>query len=179
MLSLKMESSEEKFVNQAQAGDHAAYEALYRSYLGRVYGICLRILSDRSTAEEVTQKIFVHVWIKLKSFRGSSQFSSWLYRLSVNMILDELKSSRARDPQKIAKEPALFRHPRSESLSNMRLDLNRVIDALPQQARTIFILHDSIGFTHEEIAEALDIATGTCKAQLSRARMLLRKALKR
>jgi RNA polymerase sigma-70 factor, ECF subfamily len=179
VLSRKMESTEEDLVIQAQAGDHAAFEALYRIHLGLVYAICVRILSDRSMAEEVTQKIFIRVWIKLRSFRGSSQFSSWLYRFSVNMILDELKSLSARDPHNILKEQALSLASCSEPLPNLRLDLNRAIDSLPRQARIVFILHDSMGFTHEEMAEALKIATGTCKAQLSRARMLLRKALKR
>jgi RNA polymerase sigma-70 factor (ECF subfamily) len=90
-LMQKTDDPEEELVMQAQAGSHAAFEALYRMHLGHVYGICMRILTDRSRAEEVTQKIFIHAWVKLQSFRGESRFSSWLYRLSVNMILDQLK----------------------------------------------------------------------------------------
>jgi RNA polymerase sigma factor (sigma-70 family) len=90
-LMRKTDDPEEELVLQAKGGSHAAFEALYRIHISRVYGICMRILSDRSGAEEVTQKIFIQAWMKLHSFRGDSRFSSWLYRLSVNTVLDQLK----------------------------------------------------------------------------------------
>ncbi len=127
----------------------------------------------------MTQKILIHAWIKLNSFRGDSRFSSWLYRLSVNMIFDELKLAGARDDQNIGKKQTVFFAAScSEPVRNLRLDLNSAIDSLPRQARIIFVLHDMAGFTHEEIADAMKLAAGTCKAQLSRARRLLREALK-
>jgi RNA polymerase sigma-70 factor, ECF subfamily len=170
---------EEDLILQAKAGSHPAYEALYRMHVDRVYGICMRILSDRSRAEEVTQKIFIHAWMKLNSFRGDSRFSSWLYRLSVNMIFDELKSvGKNTDPAAVMEEPVLLAASGSEPVRNLRLDLNRAIDSLPRQARIIFVLHDLVGFTHEEIAEKMKLASGTCKPQVSRARRLLREALK-
>jgi RNA polymerase sigma-70 factor, ECF subfamily len=170
---------EEDLVLQAKAGSHPAFEALYRMHLERVYGICMRILSDRSRAEEATQKIFIHAWMKLKSFRGDSRFSSWLYRLSVNMIFDELKSvGKNDDPGTAIEETVFLTASCSEPVRNLRLDLNRAIDSLPRQARIIFVLHDLVGFTHEEIAETMKLASGTCKAQLSRARRLLRETLK-
>jgi RNA polymerase sigma-70 factor (ECF subfamily) len=178
-LMQKTDYPEDDLILQAKAGSHAAFEALYRKHLGRVYAICARILSDRSWAEEVTQKIFIHAWIKLNSFRGDSRFSSWLYRLSVNMIFDELKLVGARDDQNIGEnQTALFVASCSEPVRNLRLDLNSAIDSLPRQARITFVLHDMAGFTHEEIAVAMKLAAGTCKAQLSRARRLLREALK-
>jgi RNA polymerase sigma-70 factor (ECF subfamily) len=175
-LMQKTDYSENDLILQAKAGSHAAFEALYREHLGRVHAICVRILSDRSWAEDVTQKIFIHAWTKLNSFR---RFSSWLYRLSVNMIFDELRLTGSRDDQNIGKnQPVLFVASCSEPVRNLRLDLNRAIDSLPRQARIIFVLHDMAGFTHEEIGDAMKLAAGTCKAQLSRARRLLREALK-
>jgi RNA polymerase sigma-70 factor (ECF subfamily) len=174
----KTDYPEEELVLQAQAGSHAAFETLYGMHLGRVYGICMRMLSDRSRAEEVTQKIFIHAWMKLHSFRGDSRFSSWLYRLSVNMILDEMKLLGWRnDPDVQNKQAEISDAPSFEPGQNLRLDLNRAIDSLPRQARLIFVMHDVAGFTHEEIAEAMKLAPGTCKAQLSRARRILREVL--
>jgi RNA polymerase sigma-70 factor, ECF subfamily len=175
----KADPPEEGIVLQAKAGNHMAFETLYRMHLGRVYGICMRMLSDRSAAEEVTQKIFIHAWLKLDSFRGDSRFSSWLYRLSVNMILDELKLAGGKNNPGILDEeidPASM--PSFEPGQDLRMDLNRAIDSLPRQARLIFVMHDVAGFTHEEIAESTNLAPGTCKAQVSRARKILREVLK-
>ena len=178
-LMRKPENPEEELVLQAKAGSHAAFESLYRTHLGHVYGLCMRILLDPSRAEDVTQKIFVHVWMKLKSFRGDSRFSSWLYRLSVNMILDELKLAGWKNESDIRNEQAKHTNsPSFETAHNFRLDLNNAIDSLPRQARIIFVMHDIAGYTHEEIAEAMKLAPGTCKAQLSRARRILREVLK-
>ena len=170
---------EEDLVLQAKAGSGTAFEEFYRIHLGHVYAICIRILSDRFKAEEVAQKIFIRAWIELQSFRGDSRFSSWLYRLSVNMILDELKANRTKNDSNIEKEQsALFNTSCSESARYLQLDINSAIDSLPPKARIIFVMHDVVGFTHKEIAKLLNLAAGTCKAQLSRARRLLREALK-
>jgi RNA polymerase sigma-70 factor (ECF subfamily) len=178
-LMQKTDDPEEELVMQAQAGSHAAFEALYRMHLGHVYGICMRILTDRSRAEEVTQKIFIHAWVKLQSFRGESRFSSWLYRLSVNMILDQLKLVGWKNDSDIRNEQTTFAGALSfEPSHNLRLDLKHAIDSLPRQARIIFVMHDIAGYTHEEIAEAMKLSPGTCKAQLSRARRILREVLK-
>jgi RNA polymerase sigma-70 factor (ECF subfamily) len=178
-LMQKTDHPEEELILQAKAGSHAAFEALYRMHLGHVYGICMRILLDRSRAEEVTQKIFIHVWMKLQSFRGDSRFSSWLYRLSVNIVLDELKLTGGKNDPSIQNEQTrLTDAPSFVPAHNLRLDLSNAIDSLPRQARIVFVMHDIAGFTHEEIAEAMKLAPGTCKAQLSRARNILREVLK-
>jgi RNA polymerase sigma-70 factor, ECF subfamily len=178
-LMRETDDPEEELVFQAKAGSHAAFEALYRMHLGHVYGICMRILSDRSRAEEVTQKIFIQAWVKLQSFRGESRFSSWLYRISVNMILDQLKLVGWKNDADVRNEETMRIDPPSfEPAHNLRLDLNNAIDSLPRQARIIFVMHDIAGYTHDEIAEAMKLAPGTCKAQLSRARRILREVLK-
>ncbi len=167
-------------VAQAQAGSRAAFESIYRMYVGRVYAICLRMLANPTRVEEVTQKIFIRLWSKLNSYRGESRFSSWLYRLSVNVVLNELKCAEAKTDPSFA--PIENHHPSTsndETLKIMALDLDRAIALLPYQARIIFVLHDIEGLTHEEIAHAMKLAGGTCKAQLSRARRLLREMLKK
>jgi RNA polymerase sigma-70 factor, ECF subfamily len=178
-LMQKKDDPEEELVLQAKAGSHAAFEALYRIHLGHVYGICMRILTDQSRAEDVTQKIFIQAWMKLQSFRGDSRFSSWLYRLSVNMILDHLKPVGWKNDASLGNEEnRLIGTPSFEPAHNLRMDLNNAIDSLPRQARIIFVMHDIAGYTHEEIANAMKLASGTCKAQLSRARKILREMLK-
>ncbi len=177
-LMQKTDHLEEELVSQAKAGSHVAFEALYRMHLGHVYAICVRILSDRSRAEEVTQKIFIHTWMKLQSFRGDSRFSSWLYRVSVNIIFDELRLAGSKNDLEPWNDlPEHNDTPSYEPAQNLRLDLNDAIDSLPRQARIIFVMHDIAGFTHQEIAEAMQLAPGTCKAQLSRARKILREVL--
>jgi RNA polymerase sigma-70 factor (ECF subfamily) len=113
-----MESTEEDLDIKAQAGDHVVFGTLYRIHLGQVSTICLRILLDRSTAD-VTPKIFIHAWVKLKSFRRSSQFSSWLYRLSVNLILDELKQQGSRSSHKIENDQGFSQACYPSSLPNL------------------------------------------------------------
>ncbi len=166
-------------VEQARLGDHSAFEVLYRRHVGRVYALCLRIFADRCKAEDLTQQIFVRVWIKLGSFRGESSFGSWLYRLAMNAVLNKLKSEKERGGQTAVVEEASELASTREAPPNLQLDLESAIAVLPKQARTVFVLHEIEGFSHEETAAALGVAIGTCKAQLSRARKLLREALER
>lgn len=171
-------ATELRLVRQAQAGDLVAFERLYRENERKVFGLCFRLSSDPALAEELTQEVFVRAWRKLSSFRGESAFSSWLYPLTVNVALSERRSRRRRDARIIATEdPAsLERAPRSPA-PEAGFDLEKAMAALPPGARAVFVLHDVEGRTHEEIAQLLGLAPGTSKAQLHRARRLLREAL--
>jgi RNA polymerase sigma-70 factor (ECF subfamily) len=171
---------ERQRVKQAQEGDVAAYEELYRDNVGRVYGLCLRLAGDATLAEELTQDVFVRAWQKLGAFRGDSAFSTWLYPIAVNTALSERRSRARRGSRFLATddlEP--FDRPERPAGPERALDLERALDRLPDGARAIFVLHDIEGFKHAEIAERTGIATGTSKAQLHRARRLLREALGR
>jgi len=171
---------ERVLVRQAQEGDVAAFEQLYRENLGRVYALCLRLCCDATLAEELTQDSFVRAWQKLASFRGDSAFSSWLHPLAVNVALSERRSRRRRNQTFIATDDlSTFESP-SEAprpAPTAALDLERALATLPAGARAIFVLHDIEGLKHEEIAERTGVAVGTSKAQLHRARKLLREAL--
>jgi RNA polymerase sigma-70 factor, ECF subfamily len=171
-------ATELRLVRQAQAGDLVAFERLYRENERKVFGLCFRLSSDPALAEELTQEVFVRAWRKLSSFRGESAFSSWLYPLTVNVALSERRSRRRRDARIIATEdPAsLERAPRSPA-PEAGFDLEKAMATLPPGARAVFVLHDVEGRTHEEIAQLLGLAPGTSKAQLHRARRLLREAL--
>jgi RNA polymerase sigma-70 factor (ECF subfamily) len=174
-------------IHRAQQGDQAAFAALYREHVGHVYALCLRLTADPARAEELTQDAFVRAWERLASFRGESAFSSWLYRLTVNVVWLGLRATRRRvarvfttdDPatlERPGESPGEVRGPGALGLS---LDLERAIAALPPGAREVFVLHEVEGYRHEEIAELTGIAVGTSKAQLFRARRLLREALRR
>jgi RNA polymerase sigma-70 factor (ECF subfamily) len=140
--------------------------------------LCLRLSCDAALAEELTQEVFVRAWRKLSTFRGDSAFSSWLYPITVNVALTERRSRRRRDARFVATEdPAqLERAPRAPQ-PETGFDLAKALATLPPGARTVFVLHDVEGRTHEEIADLLDLAPGTSKAQLHRARRLLREVL--
>jgi RNA polymerase sigma-70 factor (ECF subfamily) len=167
-------------VRRAQAGDRAAFEELYRDNLRRVFALCLRLCGDPSLAEEIAQDVFVRAWQKLDQFRGESAFSSWLHTLTVNVALTERRSRRRRTSRVVAAEdPTVFEQPRETQRPEAGMDLERAMDVLPPGARAVFVLHDVEGYRHHEIAELTGVATGTSKAQLHRARRLLREVLSR
>ena len=168
------------FVARAAAGDQMAFRDLYRQHAGRVYALCLRLTGDPYDAGERTQDVFVRLWDKLGSFRGESAFSSWLHRLAVNVVLNERRTTGRRELRVMPSEDpgALEKNPgnRAEGLS---IDLERAIAELPDGAREVFVLFDIEGYGHAAIAQLVGIAEGTSKAQLFRARRLLREKLER
>jgi RNA polymerase sigma-70 factor (ECF subfamily) len=165
-------------VRLAQAGDHDAFHALYREHVGRVFAVCLRLTGDRGTAEDRTQDVFVQAWRRLGTFRGDSAFGSWLYRLTINVVLNERRATRRRIARvEAVEDPGALERPRGGPAPGDALDLERAIARLPEGARAIFVLHDVDGYRHEEIGTMLRIAVGTSKAQLFRARRLLREML--
>jgi RNA polymerase sigma-70 factor (ECF subfamily) len=171
-------AAEKRLVREAQAGDLLAFERLYRENVRKVFGLCLRLSQDASLAEELTQEVFVKAWRKLSTFRGESAFSSWLYPMAVNVALSERRSRRRRDARILpVEEPELLERTPGAPRPEAGFDLDRALATLPPGARTVFVLHDVEGRTHEEIAALLNLAAGTSKAQLHRARRLLREAL--
>jgi RNA polymerase sigma-70 factor (ECF subfamily) len=171
-------AAERRLVEDAQSGDLAAFERLYRDNERRVFALCLRLSSDPSLAEELTQEVFVRAWRKLGTFRGESAFSSWLYPLTVNVALSERRSRLRRLMRVVpAEDVSALERPQRPPAPETGFDLERAMAALPPGARAVFVLHDVEGRTHEEIAAMLGLAPGTSKAQLHRARRLLREAL--
>ena len=167
----------------AAAGDRKAFERLYHANVDRIFSVCARMVGDRSRAEDLTQDVFVRAWEKLGTFRGDAQFSTWLHRLAVNVVLNDREAEgrrRNRHDDGIEDMDAIAHgdvHPLP--VPGLSLDLEQAIASLPPGAKKVFVLHDVEGYTHEEIGGMLGVTAGGCKAQLHRARMLLRRMLTR
>ena len=167
-------------VRLAQQGDVAAFERLYRENVDRIYALCLRMSGDAAKAQELAQDVFVRAWQKLNGFEGKSAFSTWLHRLAVNVVLGNRRAEGIRIARVFGTDDLeAYETPIRPADPGQALDLERAVATLPPGARTVFVLHDVEGYKHEEIAELHGIAVGTCKAQLHRARRLLREALER
>jgi RNA polymerase sigma-70 factor, ECF subfamily len=171
-------ADDRRLVGQAQAGDMAAFEELYRRNVGRVFALCLRMTGDAPLAEELAQDVFVRAWEKLGTFRGDSAFSSWLHPLTVNVALSERRSRRRRTARVMTTDDLTpFEKPTRAPGPELGMDLDKALATLPPGARSVFVLHDVEGYRHQEIAELTGVAEGTSKAQLHRARRMLREAL--
>ncbi len=180
--------NEADLIERAKQGDAWAFQALYDKHKRRVYSLCLRMTSNTAEAEDLAQEAFLQLYRKIGTFRGESAFSTWLHRLSVNVVLmhlrkkslpvvslDETTSGGEEDTPKKdfgAQDLAL-------SGSIDRLQLQRAIADLPPGYRTIFVLHDVEGYEHNEIANIMGCSIGNSKSQLHKARMKLREMLKR
>jgi RNA polymerase sigma-70 factor (ECF subfamily) len=168
-------------VTRAARGDRHAFERLYHKHVDRIFSLCTRMVGDRSRAEELTQDAFVRAWEKLNQFRGDSAFSTWLHRLAVNVVLNDRQTERRRrdkqDDSIDDVDTMAHADVRPSPVPGLSIDLERAIATLPPGARKVFVLHDVEGFTHDEIGDMLGVTAGGCKAQLHRARMLLREAL--
>jgi RNA polymerase sigma factor (sigma-70 family) len=169
---------------RAAAGDSVAFEKLYRLHVDRIYGLCCRLCNgDTARAEQSTQDAFVRAWEKLGSFRGESRFGTWLHRLTVNVVLGEhrlLKRWVAFDDGAPGEDEAPGADkllPQQQEDHGLRMDLERALSRLPNGARTVLVLHDIQGYQHEEISSLTGIAVGTSKAQLHRARRLMKEWL--
>ena len=172
-------------VARAAAGDRNAFERLYRLHANRVFSLCVRMVGDRTRAEELTQDVFVRAWEKLHLFRGESAFATWLHRMTVNVVLNARKSDgrqRSRFEENDEEAGGMDALPGVVGMPlapGDMLDLENAITRLPPGARRVFVLHDVEGYKHEEIAEMIGVTSGATKAQLHRARLLLREALNR
>ena len=176
-----LEMGDSTDVALAAGGDRQAFERLYRTHSSRVYSLCTRMCGSRTMGEELTQDVFVRTWEKLPQFRGESAFSTWLHRLAVNVVLNarktEGKQASRTDDSDVGDER--WDEGARAPMYIERMDLADAIAKLPAGARKVFVLHDVEGFKHEEIAVMCGITSGGSKAQLHRARLLLREALDR
>jgi RNA polymerase sigma-70 factor (ECF subfamily) len=161
----------------AATGDVRAFERLYRAHLPKVHSLVRRMAGGRDT-DELTQDIFVRVWQKLASFRGESAFSTWLHRLAVNVVIEKFRTDNVRRQRHHEGEEIFEVLPARPAMMDLSMDFESALTKLPEGSREIFVLHDVEGYKHHEIADLLEISTGTSKAQLHRARMMLRRHLR-
>jgi len=163
----------------AKGGDERAFERLYRKHSPRIYNLARRMLGEDHAADG-TQTVFIRCWTKLETFRGEAQFSTWLHRLAVNVFLGERGNLGIQRERFLEDDAALEVLPGKKSASvEFSMDFEQAVQKLPTGMRTVFVLYDVEGYTHEEIGNQLGIATGSSKAALHRARMALRKHLDR
>jgi RNA polymerase sigma-70 factor, ECF subfamily len=181
------ELPESDAIRLAQQGDATAFERLYQLHNRRVYSLCLRMVGNTAEAEDLTQEAFLQLFRKIATFRGESAFSTWLHRLSVNVVLMRLRKKTAMETslEETTEPDEESNGPRRDfgapdlrlSGSIDRLNLQRAIDQLPQGYRSVFVLHDIQGYEHNEIATIMGCSIGNSKSQLHKARMRLRELL--
>src|SRR5688572_25856143 len=171
---------ERALIGAAARGEVPAFEALYRRHAGRVHGVIARLVGAHGArAEDLTQDAFVRAWQALPAFRFEASFSTWLHRLAVNTALMDLRSRRSR-PQEDGDEDAFEVLGTADSAGHgtaLSMDLEKAVASLPPRARAVLVLYDIEGWQHDEIAAELGMAVGSSKAQLHRARSLLRERL--
>jgi RNA polymerase sigma-70 factor (ECF subfamily) len=182
------ELSEAEAIARAKQGDAEAFESLYDRHKRRVYSLCLRMTANTAEAEDLTQEAFLQLYRKIATFRGESAFSTWLHRLSVNVVLMHLRKkglpvvSLEETTQGGSEEDTPKKDFGAEDValagSIDRLQLQKAVDSLPPGYRTIFVLHDVHGYEHNEIAGIVGCSIGNSKSQLHKARMKLRDLLK-
>jgi RNA polymerase sigma-70 factor, ECF subfamily len=174
----------DRYVQLAAQGDVAAFEEIYRSHHRRVFNQCLRMTRNASEAEDLTQDVFLQLYRKLKTFRGESAFTTWLHRLTMNVVLMHFRKTSVRPDQRSDRIPEQLELASRGAGSESSVILNRIYldEALRQLSpgyRAVLILHDVEGYEHNQIGEILGCAVGTSKSQLHKARKRLRRLLKK
>jgi RNA polymerase sigma-70 factor, ECF subfamily len=184
------ELSEKQLVRLAQMGDKQAFARLYETHKRRVYALCLRITREQTEAEDCTQEAFLQCFLRLSTFRGDSALSTWLYRLTVNVVLMRLRAAHVKPisldtggTNETSNETGMVNACPVDDLhlegAVDRIALHRALRKLPPGYRTIFLLHDVEGKAHSEIARELGCSVGNSKSQLHQARLRLRRFLRR
>ena len=182
------DSIEADFIERAKLGDAQAFQALYDKHKRRVYSLCLRMTANTAEAEDLTQEAFLQLYRKIGTFRGESAFSTWLHRLSVNVVLMHLRKKNLpvvslEETTQAGEDDTPKKDFGAEDLalagSIDRLQLQKAVDDLPPGYRMIFVLHDVEGYEHNEIASIVGCSIGNSKSQLHKARMKLRDLLKK
>ena len=168
-----------ELIERARDGDRAAMESLYRAHAGRVYTVVRRLAGDDALADDLAQEAWIRAFEKLHLFRGDASFGTWMYRLATNTALNHLRSAgRHRELEEEASEEVRSTRPPSvdDAVINQKV-LSDALDQLPPGYRQVLVLHDVEGLTHKEIGERLDVATGTSKSQLHKARARMRELI--
>jgi len=176
--SLRSPVDQHHLIARALAGDPDAERQIYDAHVDRVYRLAYRMVGDADLAADCTQDTFIRVFSRLGTFRGEAALSTWITSIAISVVynnLRKLRRHRSRETDIEAAEPVAAVHRRADV--DLKDRLAGAVDALPDGYRTVFVMHDIEGYTHQEIGTALGIREGTSKAQLSRARAKLREAL--
>jgi len=178
--------TEAEAIRQAKDGDATAFEYLYKANCRHVYSVCLRMIKNPAEAEDLTQQAFLQLFRKIGTFRGESGFSTWLHRVTVNIVLMHLRRKKPTEIlfEDLDRPGSDDKGPREHGSSDTsmigaieRINLMRAIRKLPSGYKRLFLLYDVLGYEHKEIARLLSCSTGCSKSQLHKARKRLRRLL--
>jgi RNA polymerase sigma-70 factor (ECF subfamily) len=165
-------------VRRAQNGDVAAFEAIYRAHNAAIYALCRRMVGDEREARDLVQDVFVRAWQRLPTFKGQSALATWMHRLAVNVVLEHMRSAKRDLARFVDDDDTTDTLPATRGASpDTQMDIDRAVAQLPAGARSVFVLHDIHGYSHDEISQMTGIAAGTARAQLFRARRALMRLL--
>ena len=175
------EKEESSIVRAAQRGDPDAFQRLYMRYKNYVYSLCMRMSKDPVLAEDLTQDIFLHVWRKMATFRGQSLFRTWLYRVTINMVLLHFRKNRvgtlSLDDETLPVAETVLLSNNSPIHLDDRISLRNMLALLSPRYRRVLVLHDIEGYRHQDISHLLGITSGASRSQLHKARTKMRVAL--
>ena len=167
-----------QLITRVVAGDAAAERELYEMYVDRIYRLAFRLAGDDEQARDFTQATFIRAFEKIGSFRGESSLSTWLHSIGVSVALNGLRKTKRQQSREAPMEEGLtVGSTRIEADPDLKERMAKAIDSLADKYRTVFVMHDVEGYTHEEISGTLNIPIGTSKSHLFQARSKLRVAL--
>ncbi len=170
--------TEAQLIQRLKDGDQTVARTLYDSHVDRIFRLCYRFAGEYDLAQDFTQETFVRAFTKIGMFRGEAAFGTWIAAIATTVSLNQLRRiKRFRTREVELNDELRGRGPSSTIEPDVKADLYRAIDRLPERSRAVFVLHDVEGYTHEEIGTILGIHPGTSKSQLFRSRRRLRKAL--
>lgn len=182
--NLALKKEESRIVRAAQRGDPDAFQCLYARYKNYVYSLCMRMCKDPVLAEDLSQDIFLHVWRKMASFRGQSLFRTWLYRVTINMVMLYFRKQRigtlSLDDKTLEVAETVFLSNISPIHLDDRISLRNMLSLLSPLSprhRRVLMLHDVEGYRHQDISHLLGITSGASRSQLHKARTKMRLAL--
>jgi RNA polymerase sigma-70 factor (ECF subfamily) len=170
--------SEWDLIKAVQGGDKHAYNRLYQTYIGQVYGLCYRLTGEKMLAEDAAQEVFIQLWRKIGNFKGDSKFSTWLHTVTSNITISYIRKQKGWLQKMFNIEDFVAMNgwaglPEAEE-SSSSVDIESYVARLPERARIVFVLHAIEGYRHEEIATMTNMAVGSSKAQFHRAKHLLK-----
>lgn len=174
-----MLEEESQLVLRSQNGDQIAYEKLYRANIGKVFALCMRLCGQKELAEDLAQESFIRAWQKIASFRGDSKFSSWLFRLTSNVVIGHLRKNSKWQTDSLDEEDSYETAEWQQTQSTDRpfglhQEIDKALRCLSDSARVVLIMHEYLGYQHNEISFMTGMAVGTSKTHLHRARTTLK-----
>ena len=181
-----MEINEKKLIARATSGDPAAFNSLMQQHEGRMYAVALRMCANREDAQDCLQEAMLRIYRAISGFKGESSFATWVYHITMNTCLDELRKRKNRQSTSLDNLLDMGWLPTDETnvpekhaiRNESRRALQSAIANLPEDMRSAIVLRDIEGLSYDEIAQALGINIGTIKSRISRGREKLREKLK-